>query len=251
LISAILFDLDGTLVQTEQLKSLAYAKAVQQLRNLPEPEEKAIEAYKEIVGVAGDVASQHIVDSLGLGDELRPLRERYGVTREWEVLASIRTAIYDEMVSDPQVIRDNQWPHTVALLSEARKAFCRTALVTMSYKDEAAHVLRALDLEKSMDEILTREDVQEPKPNPEIYQKAAQKLGVLPHDCLVLEDSPTGVRAGLEADMNVIGVATPFTAVELRSFQVFDQSFVVHEPQDLLEVVKRLIAGNTGSTRTN
>ena len=238
MISAILFDLDGTLVQSEKLKALAYAVAVQQLRDLPEPEERAIEAYREIVGAARDVASQYIVDALDLGVELRPFLGQNGATKEWEVLASMRKTIYEDMVADPQVIRDNQWPHTVGLLRVAREAFCRTALATMSYREEALHVLRALDL----DEILTREDVQEPKPNPEIYQKAAQKLGVQPQHCLVLEDSPTGVRAGVAAGMNVIGIATPFTSAGLHASQVLDHSWVVHEPEDLLDVVEKRIA---------
>ena len=62
-----------------------------------------------------------------------------------------------------------------------------------SYRKEALHVLRSLGIEDSLDEVLTREDVQNPKPDPEIYFLAAQKLEVQPQDCLVLEDSPNGV----------------------------------------------------------
>ena len=46
----------------------------------------------------------------------------------------------------------------------------------MSYRKEALHVLRSLELEDSLDEVLTSEDVQNPKPDPEIYLLAAQKL---------------------------------------------------------------------------
>ena len=50
MISAIIFDLDGTLVQSEKLKAQSYAIAVQRMRVLDEPEPRAIEAYREIVG---------------------------------------------------------------------------------------------------------------------------------------------------------------------------------------------------------
>ena len=90
----------------------------------------------------------------------------------------------------------------------------------MSQRDEALHVLRSLDLERYLDEVLTREDVTNPKPDPEIYLLAAEKLGVDPGDCLVIEDSPNGARAGVAAGMNVIAVATPFTASGLHSSQV-------------------------------
>ncbi len=242
MIQAIIFDLDGTLVQSEKLKALSYAIAVQKIRGLSEPEPDAIEAYREIVGAARDVASRHVLDSLGLESELRPLMVQYAAKEPWEVLAAMRIEIYNEMVADPQVIRDNQWPHTIGLLRVAREYACQTALATMSYRKEALHVLRSLDIEGDLDEVLTREDVQNPKPHPEIYLLAAQKLGVQPQDCLVLEDSPNGVRAAAGAGMNVIAVATPFTIASLHSSQVLEHAWMVHDPDGLIDVVTERIA---------
>ena len=90
--------------------------------------------------------------------------------------------------------------------------------------------------------MLTREDVKQPKPDPEIYLLAAQRLGVEPQDCLVLEDSPNGVRAGVAAGMNVIAVATPFTVAGLHTSQVLEHAWVVHEADQLLNVVQDRIA---------
>ena len=146
MIKAIMFDLDGTLVQSEKLKALSYAMAVQRLRGLPEPDPQAIEAYREIVGASRDAASRHIMNTLGLEDDLRPLLTQYGAAEPVDVLTAMRKSIYDEMVADPQVLRRNQWPHTVGLLRVAKETRCRTALATMSYREEALHVLRALDL---------------------------------------------------------------------------------------------------------
>ena len=242
MITAIMFDLDGTLVQSEKLKALSYAIATQRLRGLPEPEDRAIEAYREIVGASRDVASRHIMDSLELEPELQPLMAEHGVSEAFEVLSAMRKEIYDDMVADPKVIQDNQWPYTIGLLRVARETACRTALATMSYRQEALHILRSLDLEQYLDEVLTREDVQKAKPDPEIYLLAAQKLGVQPQDCLVLEDSPNGVSAGVAAGMNVIAVATPFTIAGLHSSHVLDHEWVVHDPEKLLDVVKDRIA---------
>ena len=165
-----------------------------------------------------------------------------GANEPWEALAGMRTEIYDNMVEDPQVLRDNQWPHTIGLLRVARERSCRTALATMSYRKEALHVLRSLELEDSLDEVLTSEDVQNPKPDPEIYLLAAQKLEVDPQDCLVLEDSPNGVQAAVAAGMNVIAVATPFTILGLHSSQVLNHAWMVHDPEELLDVVRERIA---------
>ncbi|MCH7736475.1 MAG: HAD family phosphatase [Chloroflexi bacterium] len=242
MISAVMFDLDGTLVQSEKLKALSYAMAAQRLRRLPEPDERAIEAYREIVGASRDVASRRVMESLKLEPELQPLTAQFGVSEPWEVLSAMRKEIYDEMVADPQVIRDNQWPHTIAFLRVARETGCRTALATMSQRNEALHVLRSLDLEQYLDEVLTREDVTNPKPDPEIYLLAAERLGVEPADCLVIEDSPNGARAGVAAGMNVIAVATPFTVSGLHSSQVVEHTWVVHEADQLVDVVRDRIA---------
>ena len=242
MINAIIFDLDGTLVQSEKLKALSYAMAIQRIRRLPEPENRAIEAYREIVGASRDVASQHIMKSLDLETELKSLTADYGLSEPWEVLSAMRKEIYDDMVADPQVLRDNQWPHTISFLRVARETGCRTALATMSYRKEALHVLKSLDLEQYLDEVLTREDVAQPKPDPEIYLLAAEKLGVEPRDCLVIEDSPNGAQAGVAAGMNVIAVATPFTISGLHSTQVVEHTWVVHEAEQLVDAVRDRIA---------
>ena len=241
MIRAIIMDLDGTLVQTERLKALSYAMAVQRVRGLSEPDPRAIEAYRTIVGATREVASRFIAEKLGLEPELRPLMEEHGARDPWQVLTAMRTAIYSQMVADPQVIRDSQWPHTVGLLRVARETHCRTGLATMSQRTETLHVLRALDLEGSLDVVLTREDVQKPKPDPEIYLLAAEKLQVPPAECLVLEDSPTGVQAAVAAGTNVIALATPFTSAGLHQSQVLDHAWVVHDQDELIDVVRRRI----------
>ena len=168
MIKAMLFDMDGVLVQNEKLKALSVAMAIQRLRGLPEPDPEGIEAYRDMVGASREAVSRHIVDKLGLESDLRPRLAEYGASETWEVLGSMRRAIYDEMVADPQVVRDNQWPHTVGLLRVAKENDCRTGLATLSARTEALHFVRALDLEGSLDIVLGREDVQNAKPNPEI-----------------------------------------------------------------------------------
>ncbi len=64
MIRAFLFDLDGTLVQTEKMKAQAYAIAVQRLKRLNQPYQRAVKAYQETIGVTQDVASQHIMENL-------------------------------------------------------------------------------------------------------------------------------------------------------------------------------------------
>ena len=63
MINVIIFDLDGTLMQSGNIKAQSYAIAVQRMRGLAEPEPRAIEAYREIVGSAGEVATRHVIEN--------------------------------------------------------------------------------------------------------------------------------------------------------------------------------------------
>ena len=110
MITAIMFDMDGVLVDNEKLKGLSVGIAVQRLRELAEPDPQGIEAYREMVGASREVVSRHIVEKLGLEPDLRPIMSEYGASESWEALGAMRRAIYDDMVADPQLVRDNQWP---------------------------------------------------------------------------------------------------------------------------------------------
>ena len=241
MIRAIIFDLDGVLVQTEKLKARAYALAVQQIRNLPEPDARAGEAYREVVGAQREVTSRHVMDKLGLEKELRPLMSQYGVSEPWEALTAVRYQIYDKMVSDPQVIRDNQWPYTVDLLRVAKETACLTALTTLSKRKDVLHVIRSLDIESLLDVILTAEDVTRGKPDPEIYLLAAQRLEVPPEHCLVLEDTVNGIKSAQSAGMNVVAIATPFTNASIHTSEIIKEAWIVHEPEKVAEVVRQRI----------
>ena len=188
------------------------------------------------------------MEALDLEPDLMPLMPQHGASRPEEVLSALRTGIYSAMVEDSQVIRDNEWPHTTALLRVAKDTFCGTGLATMSQRKEALHVLRSLDLERYLDVIVSREDVEKPKPDPEIYLMAASKLAVPPSECLVLEDSVTGVRAGVAAGMSVIAVATPFTECSLYRELPVAEEWVVRSSEALPELVRRRIREHEGAT---
>lgn len=241
MVRAVIFDLDGTLVQTEKLKALSYAIAAQKLLGLDEPDSRAIEAYRRIVGSSREVASRFVMEQLNLDTKLVPLMAQYGVSEPWEALTAMRVTIYKQMVADPQVIRENQWPHTIAFLELVRQRGCKTGLATMSQRQEALHVLSALDLEGGLDVVLTREDVRQPKPDPEIYLKACRLLGLSPAECLAIEDSPAGVRAALAAGITTIGVATPFTRAALQEAKLLPLSCFVEEPAMLVSSVERCL----------
>ena len=104
MIRAIMFDLDGTLVQSEKLKAQSYAIAAQRLLGSSEPDARAVEVYREIVGAERHVASKHVMEQLEFEPYLRKQMDELGVSSPEEALSALRVAIYSEMVEDPQVV---------------------------------------------------------------------------------------------------------------------------------------------------
>lgn len=132
MIQAMIFDLDGTLVKTEWLKALSYAKAAG-LLNPDVQEAEVVEVFKAVVGLSCSEVAQYLVERFQLTAAAQARMADYGVETPWQAYIQIRLAIYEEMLTDPRVLLDNQWPHNVALLREAQRMGCKVGLATMSY----------------------------------------------------------------------------------------------------------------------
>lgn len=239
MIEAVIFDLDGTLVKTERLKAISYARAAVELCPYTITENEVIEAFKDVVGLSRHEVAQTLVDRFDLNDIARQRMDELGVTTPWQAYVQVRLKIYEDMLSDPDTIRNNQWEHTVAILNHAREHSCKTALATMSYRQQVQRVLEILDFQDKFDFVATRDDVEHGKPHPEIYNLVARELNILPERCLVLEDSPSGVKAAVAANMHVVAVSTPFTQDGLHQLDVIDPTWIVDDPTTLTNVVQK------------
>lgn len=237
MIRAMIFDLDGTLLRTEMLKARSYAQAALRLR--PELTLQAVmDGFKEVVGLSRREVALRLVERFGLEDGAAALMPRYGVTTPWQAYLQLRLAIYEGLVADDRVLLDHRWPHAMELLARARSMVRGVGLATMSHCRQVRRILAVLDLEATFDFVATRDDVEHGKPHPEIYLLVARELGELPEHCLVVEDSPTGVQAALQAGMACVAVSNPFTRESLRTSGLLDSRWIVDDPQRLLEVVR-------------
>jgi beta-phosphoglucomutase len=249
-IKAMIFDLDGTLVQTERLKALSYARAAIELCSfgstqdrpyaLSEPD--VVAAFKELVGLSRRKVAQGLIERFGLREAARLRMAEFGVKTPWQAFVQVRMRYYEAMLADPEVLRENQWPHNVALLQTARQVGCKVGLATMSRCQQAQLVLEILDLRDAFDFVATRDDVERGKPDPEIYQFVSQELGVAASQCLVIEDSPAGVKAALAAGMHVVAVSTPFTHESLHRAGLLPDGHIVDQPANLAGVVEHVVS---------
>ena len=96
-----------------------------------------------------------------------------------------------------------------AFVRDLRQHGVKTAVVTSSNMPKMESVFRARPEFKSLfDAILTSEDFAESKPSPDCYLKGAERFGVSPDECVVLEDSINGLKSGRAAGMYVVGLTT-------------------------------------------
>lgn len=241
-IRAVIFDLDGTLVQTERLKAYSYAKAIRELSAYTIKETMVVEAFKDVVGLSRREVAQGLLERFQLEQAAGNRMEEFGVQTPWQAFVQIRLKYYEQMLSEPQVILENTWPHNILLLEEVKKAGCRIGLATMSYCPQVNRVLDILNLGKTFDFVASRDDVDHGKPDPEIYRMVACELDVLAEECLVIEDSPTGVKAALAAGMHVIAVTTPFTRAAFSKNRLLDDRWIVNDPERLPQIVKEIMA---------
>ena len=238
MIQAVIFDLDGTLVQTERLKALSYARAALELRPDAFDEEGVFAAFRDVVGLSRQEVATTLVERFDLKDAAQARMAEFGVATPWQAYLQLRLRHYETLIADPDVLRNSRWPHTVNLLHAARQAGCRVGLATMSYCPQVQHVLAVLELADAFDFIATRDDVEHGKPDPEIYLLVAKQLAIVPHACLVIEDSPTGVKAAQAAGMPVIAVSTPFTRDVLHAGGLLDKRWIVDDPHMLPAVLQ-------------
>ena len=240
MIRAVLFDLDGTLVETEELKGLSYARAAVALR--PELDGREVEAaYRELVGRSREEVVATLAERFALAGPAAAYTAELGVATPQEAFALLRLRIYESMLADRALIRRQEYPYATALLRRLRRDGYPIGVATMSHGPHARPVLAALDLLGDVDVLVTRDEVRRPKPDPEIYALAAARLGVAPAECLVVEDSPPGVQSALAAGMACVAATTALTRDAVHAARLLPPERVVDDPQRLAAVVLALL----------
>ena len=101
-------------------------------------------------------------------------------------------------------------------LTELKDAGVNMAMATSATIQDIDFILDRIPIRDDFDAIINSTMVSKPKPNPQIFLKAAEKLGRNPADCVVFEDSLAGIKAANDAGMKVVGITTGHTADELH-----------------------------------
>lgn len=181
--AAVLWDMDGTLVDTEPYW---------------------IRAEFDVVEMHGGTWSrEHALALVGadLLDSGAYIRDNGPVPLTPHEIVEL---LLDRVIAS--VRQTIPWrPGARELLEEVRTSTTPSALVTMSWRRFAEPVVQALPV-GSFDAVVVGDDVERGKPHPDPYLLAAERLGVDPRDCVAIEDSPTGVASALAAGCTVLAV---------------------------------------------
>ena len=191
---AIIFDLDGVLVNSKKVHLNALEEVLKSKGIIPTKEE-----MKTVFGFAVEDNIQKICKTRGL---TCPLKEWSDEKRKI-VLEKLR--------------KIKPFPGTEEFLKYVKNKY-KIAVASSSTLPEVEGALKGLA--NYFDVMITREAVKKPKPNPEIYLLAAKKLNVKPSECIAIEDSVAGVEAAKRSGMFCIAVLNSFPAKELKSADV-------------------------------
>ena len=101
-------------------------------------------------------------------------------------------------------------------LTKLKNAGVKMAMATSATVEDINFILNKVPIREDFDEIVNSTMVSKPKPNPQIFLKAAEKLNREPANCVVFEDSLAGIKAANDAGMKVVGITTGHSADDLH-----------------------------------
>ena len=182
--TAVIFDLDGLLFDTEKLYQEAILAAATEVGC-----EITTASFLRMVGTPWQVTRSRLIDEHGATFPIEELRAAW--IRHFDAIVSTRLSLK---------------PGAAELLDTLDELRLPRAIATSSSHKTAQHHLTAHDLVERFHEIVAHGDYAAGKPAPDPYLKAAKRLGVEPRLCLALEDSHNGVRSASSAGMMTIMV---------------------------------------------
>lgn len=202
---AAIFDMDGTLVDNNPYHFKAWKELFEQYNRV----EVTTDLFNEkISGVPGMVIMRNF-----FGDDYNE--------EQMKAMFQEKTVRYRDIYL-PSMAPINGLER---LLHELKNSGVKLAVASSATTSNIDFVLNNLSIKSMFDTIVDGPRVSKPKPNPQIFLKAADDLGIKPEHCIVFEDSLSGVKAANAAGMKVIGITTSHMADELHPVDMVINDF--------------------------
>lgn len=194
-IRAVVFDWDGVLVDSAQSYYLAYEWVLKQVGIDTTPREIYLREGQPTPDLISTLCAEH-----GIPITTEKINELVRLRRDYDMSLGKRRF----------------FPGVSGLLTALRSAGCKLGMVTGSSR-KSVNLLLAPDQQHVFDVVVTADDVTKPKPDPQPFLIAAERMQVDPQRCIVVENAPYGVRAAKAAGCRVIAICTTLEAADLDS----------------------------------
>lgn len=174
---AVIFDFDGTIIDTEQ----HLFETINRHLQIHKVEPISADFYKQSIGGAASDLHHYLEMIIGYDNKQRIYNEHHQTSGDLPINRTIKE-----------------------LMSYLKQHHIPMAISTSSYRKDIHPIFKRLGLENDIDVIVGREDVENVKPDPELYLTAVQKLNYNPTNCLAIEDSVNGATAAMMAGLDVL-----------------------------------------------
>lgn len=198
-VEAVLFDMDGTLVDSEPLWHRADA------------------SWLEGHGIV--LQDDQWLQVVGLGGEnfVRLLMEQHGLTGDYDQLLAEKNEVYRKLAAQHSRV----FPEMLAAVRGVKALGAKAVIASASSLEIIETTMNSVGLHNVFDGYFSAEMVKRSKPHPDLYLHAAAELSLGPDSCLVVEDSQYGVLGALRAGMRVIAVPE---AIHPETEEIFNQA---------------------------
>lgn len=185
MIKAVIFDMDGTLIDTEKYYRIAWKYALESFGYHPTEEQLLM------------------FRSLGRPFSSAYLKKTFGEELEYEQVRKVRQGRFNELVETQGI---QLKPGAKEILTFLREKNIVTAIATCTNIERANQYLKQIGLYDLLDRVISASMVETGKPAPDIYLYACKELGLNPANCMAVEDSPNGIYSAHDAGCNVVMV---------------------------------------------
>jgi beta-phosphoglucomutase family hydrolase len=193
-LKAALFDMDGLMIDTERLHHESFKAVLEQYGITPVPNKQGV---IHISGISAE-------------DNWGRFKRQYGLEEDVDILSQKKNDLHYQFLKD----KVTAMPGLLGLLKMLRANKFEIAIASSSIRPHIDLVIKTLGISDYIGAIASGDEVTHCKPAPDIFLKAASKLGTLADECVVFEDAMNGMRAAKAANMKVVVVPNSFTSHE-------------------------------------